>query len=85
MRGVRSEVTDPDGKVLPPSSLGEIWGYGPNVVKGYWNNPEASAATFVDGWVRTGDIGKVDDEGFCFIIDRAKNMLIHGGVNIYCV
>ena len=55
------------------------------MVKGYWNNPEASAATFVDGWVRTGDIGKVDDEGFCFIIDRAKTMLIHGGVNIYCV
>ena len=79
------KVTDPDGNLLPPGSIGEIWGYGPNVVKGYWNKPEASAATFVDGWVRTGDLGRVDDEGFCFIIDRAKDMLIRGGENIYCV
>ncbi|TFU01234.1 long-chain fatty acid--CoA ligase [Polymorphobacter arshaanensis] len=78
-------VTDPDGKVLPPNSVGEIWGFGPNVVKGYWNKPEASAATFVDGWVRTGDIGRIDDEGFLFIMDRAKDMLIRGGENIYCV
>ena len=79
------KVTDPDGKVLPPNSVGEIWGYGPNIVKGYWNKPEATAATFVDGWVRTGDIGRVDEEGFLFIMDRAKDMLIRGGENIYCV
>jgi long-chain acyl-CoA synthetase len=78
-------VTDPDGNVLPRNSVGEIWGFGPNVVKGYWNKPEASAATFVDGWVRTGDIGRIDDEGFLFIMDRAKDMLIRGGENIYCV
>jgi long-chain acyl-CoA synthetase len=78
-------VTDPDGNILPPNSVGEIWGFGPNIVKGYWNKPEASAATFVDGWVRTGDIGRIDDEGFLFIMDRAKDMLIRGGENIYCV
>ena len=79
------KITDPDGNILPPNSVGEIWGKGPNVVKGYWNKPEASAATFVDGWVRTGDIGRIDDEGFLFIMDRAKDMLIRGGENIYCV
>ncbi len=79
------EVRDPDGKVLPPGSVGELYGFGPNVVKEYWNKPEATAATFIDGWVRTGDLARVDEEGFCFIIDRAKDMLIRGGENIYCV
>ena len=78
-------VTDPDGNVLGAGEIGEIWGYGPNIVKGYWNKPEASAETFVDGWVRTGDLGRVDEEGFITIIDRAKDMLIRGGENIYCV
>jgi len=79
------EVRDADGNVLPPGSVGELYGYGPNVVKLYWNKPEATAATFIDGWVRTGDLARIDEEGFCFIIDRAKDMLIRGGENIYCV
>jgi len=79
------EVRDPDGKVLPAGVVGELYGFGPNVVKEYWNKPEATAATFIDGWVRTGDLARLDDEGFCFIIDRAKDMLIRGGENIYCV
>jgi long-chain acyl-CoA synthetase len=79
------KVTDPDGNILPPGTVGELWGFGPNVVKEYWRKPEATAATFVDGWVRTGDLARVDEEGFCFIIDRAKDMLIRGGENIYCV
>ena len=79
------EVRDPDGKVMPPGVVGELYGFGPNVVKEYWNKPEATAATFIDGWVRTGDLARLDDEGFCFIIDRAKDMLIRGGENIYCV
>ena len=70
---------------LPVGEVGELWCKGPQVVKGYWNKPEATAQTFVDGWVRTGDLAKVDEEGFCFIIDRAKDMLIRGGENIYCV
>jgi long-chain acyl-CoA synthetase len=81
------EIRDPaDGRtVLPPGTVGELWACGPQMMKGYWNKPEATAQTLVDGWVRTGDLAKLDDEGFCFIIDRAKDMLIRGGENIYCI
>ncbi len=71
--------------VLPANTLGELWARGPQIVTLYWNKPEATAQTFVDGWVRTGDLARVDDEGFCFIMDRAKDMLIRGGENIYCI
>ncbi|WP_411287656.1 class I adenylate-forming enzyme family protein [Phenylobacterium sp.] len=70
---------------LPTGEVGELWCKGPQVVKGYWNKPEATAETFVDGWLRTGDLARLDEEGFLFIIDRAKDMLIRGGENIYCV
>ena len=70
---------------LPRGEVGELWARGPQVVKEYWNKPEATAQTFVDGWVKTGDLARIDPEGFCFIIDRAKDMLIRGGENIYCV
>jgi long-chain acyl-CoA synthetase len=79
------KVVDVDGRTLPTGASGELWVKGPNVVKGYWRNPEATAKTFVDGWLRTGDIAKLDEEGFCYIVDRAKDMLIRGGENIYCV
>ncbi|HEX4294117.1 MAG TPA: class I adenylate-forming enzyme family protein [Rhizomicrobium sp.] len=80
------KVMTPDGaRPLGPNEVGELWACGPNIVKGYWNKPEATAQTFVDGWVRTGDLARVDEEGFCFIIDRAKDMLIRGGENIYCI
>jgi len=70
---------------LPPGEVGELWVYGPNVVSGYWNKPEATAQTFVDGWLKTGDLAKIDEEGYCYMIDRAKDMLIRGGENIYCI
>jgi long-chain acyl-CoA synthetase len=81
------QIRDPaDGAtILAPGSVGELWVKGPQVVKGYWNKPQATAETFVDGWLRTGDLARIDDEGFLFIIDRAKDMLIRGGENIYCV
>ncbi|MEJ1969238.1 MAG: class I adenylate-forming enzyme family protein [Rhizomicrobium sp.] len=80
------KIMDLDGKrELPRGEVGELWATGPNIVKGYWNKPEATAQTFVDGWVRTGDLARIDEEGFCFIIDRAKDMLIRGGENIYCI
>jgi long-chain acyl-CoA synthetase len=72
-------------KELAVGEVGELWCRGPQVVPGYWNKPEATAQTFVDGWVRTGDLARLDEEGFCFIIDRAKDMLIRGGENIYCI
>ncbi len=70
---------------LAVGEVGELWAKGPNIVKGYWNKPEATAATFTEGWVKTGDLARLDAEGFCFIIDRAKDMLIRGGENIYCI
>jgi long-chain acyl-CoA synthetase len=78
-------VMGPDGAVLASGGVGELWARGSNIVKGYWNKPRESAETFVDGWVRTGDLAKLDEEGFCTIVDRAKDMLIRGGENIYCV
>lgn len=63
--------------------VGELWARGPMVVKGYWNNPQATAETFIDGWVRTGDLARLDEEGWCYIVDRAKDMILRGGENIY--
>jgi long-chain acyl-CoA synthetase len=77
------KIVGPDGETLAPGEVGELWGKGPNVVIGYWNNPKATAETFVDGWVKTGDLARIDEEGFCFIVDRAKDMIIRGGENIY--
>ena len=70
---------------LPAGEVGELWVYGPNVVHEYWNKPEATAQTFVDGWLKTGDLARIDDDGYLFMIDRAKDMLIRGGENIYCI
>ncbi|MBI5259908.1 MAG: acyl--CoA ligase [Burkholderiales bacterium] len=78
------KITDDDGNALPANQVGELWVKGPNVVKGYWNKPEETAATFVQGWLRTGDLGYLDDEGYLFLVDRKKDMLIRGGENIYC-
>lgn len=77
-------IMDPDGeRELPCGEVGELWAKGPMVVKGYWNRPDATAETFVDGWVRTGDLARLDEEGFCYIVDRAKDMILRGGENIY--
>ncbi|HWG80794.1 MAG TPA: class I adenylate-forming enzyme family protein [Stellaceae bacterium] len=78
-------VVDADGADVPPGDIGELWIKGPNVVKGYWNKPEATAATFTRGWLHSGDLVRMDDEGFLYILDRAKDMLIRGGENVYCV
>ncbi len=79
------KIVDANGNVLPTGGVGELWVKGPSVVRGYWQNPQATTETFVDGWLRTGDIARLDEEGFCTILDRAKDMLIRGGENIYCV
>jgi long-chain acyl-CoA synthetase len=79
------QVVDEDGTPLPVGEIGELWIKGPNVVLGYWNNEEATAAAFADGWLHTGDVARIDDEGFVYIVDRAKDMVIRGGENVYCV
>ncbi len=83
--GVEMDVcslADPS-KVLGPGEVGELRIRGPNVTKGYWNRPEETEAAFVDGWFLTGDIGYMDDDGFFFIVDRKKDMIISGGFNVY--
>jgi long-chain acyl-CoA synthetase len=77
------EVRDETGVAVPVGERGEIWFKGPNLIRGYWNRPEATAETIVDGWLRTGDIGRLDDEGFVYIEDRAKDMILRGGENVY--
>jgi acyl-CoA synthetase (AMP-forming)/AMP-acid ligase II len=75
------QVADPD----PDTGAGELLIRGPNVCAGYWNKPEQSAETFVDGWLHTGDVARIDDEGFVAIVDRMKDMINRGGENVYCV
>jgi long-chain acyl-CoA synthetase len=79
------KVVGANGQTLGVNEVGEVWVKGPNNCKSYWNKPEATAKTYVDGWVITGDIGRIDEEGFVFLLDRAKDMLIRGGENIYCI
>ncbi len=82
----RIRIVDPaDGTTeRAVGEVGELWVSGPMIARRYWNNPEATARTFVDGWVRTGDLARIDEEGFCYIVDRLKDMLIRGGENIFC-
>ena len=70
--------------MLGPNEVGEIWFRGPNLIRGYWNKPEATAETIVDGWLRSGDIGRIDEEGFVYVQDRAKDMVLRAGENVYC-
>jgi long-chain acyl-CoA synthetase len=83
---VEVEIRDDDRCPVPVGEQGEIWIKGPTVMlRGYWNRPDVNAEVLVDGWFRTGDIARMDEEGFVFIVDRAKDMIIRGGENIYCV
>ncbi len=75
---------DDEMNPLGPGEVGEICFRGPTLIRGYWNKPEATAETLVDGWLRSGDIGRIDDEGFVFVEDRAKDMVLRAGENIYC-
>jgi long-chain acyl-CoA synthetase len=77
-------IIDAEGASLPAGAVGEICFRGPNLIRGYWNKPEATAETIVDGWLRSGDIGRIDDEGFVYVEDRAKDMVLRAGENVYC-
>ncbi len=76
-------IVDYEGNDLGPEETGEIIMRGPNVMKGYWNQPEATAKTIKDGWLYSGDIAKMDKDGFYYIMDRKKDMIISGGENVY--
>ncbi len=77
------KVVDTEGRALPPGEIGEIWISGPNVIREYWRRPEATSEAIVDGWLRSGDLGYFDDDGYLFVTDRLKDMIISGGENIY--
>jgi long-chain acyl-CoA synthetase len=83
--GVDLRITDSLGHDVPQGTVGEVWARGPNISSGYLNAPEETAQAFVDGWFRTGDVGRLDANGFLTILDRAKDMVITGGENVYSV
>jgi acyl-CoA synthetase (AMP-forming)/AMP-acid ligase II len=78
------KIVDPDGATLDTDQVGEICVRSPQVVKGYWNDPEATRASFRDGWFQSGDLGYIDEEGFVYVVDRLKDVVIRGGENVYC-
>jgi fatty-acyl-CoA synthase len=76
-------IVRPDGQDAAPGEVGELWTRGPNITPGYWNKPEATASAFEDGWFKTGDAARTDDDGYISIVDRWKDMYISGGENVY--
>jgi long-chain acyl-CoA synthetase len=81
--GVDVKIADPSGQTLPPGKEGEVLIRGVNLMKGYYKNPAATAEALKDGWLHTGDIGKMDDDGYLYIVGRIKDMIIRGGFNVY--
>jgi long-chain acyl-CoA synthetase len=77
------EIRDEDDEPVPVGEHGEIWFKGPNIIRGYWNKPEETAEVLVDGWLRSGDVGHLDEDGFVYVEDRLKDMVLRGGENIY--
>ncbi|HEX4102521.1 MAG TPA: long-chain-fatty-acid--CoA ligase [Pseudonocardiaceae bacterium] len=81
--GTEIAIVDDQGNRVPVGQAGEIIARGPQMMRGYWNRPDADAATLVDGWLHTGDVGRLDAEGYLYICDRIKDMIVCGGENIY--
>jgi long-chain acyl-CoA synthetase len=76
-------IMDPDGNCLPPREIGEICGRGPILMPGYYKRPDLTRQAIRDGWLRSGDLGYVDEDGFLYLVDRVKDMIISGGINVY--
>ena len=83
--GTQIRIAAEDGSEVPQGDIGEVWVYGPNNVRGYWNKPEETKKAFTNGWFHTGDAGYVDADGFVYVVDRIKDMVLRGGENVYCV
>lgn len=83
--GVQVKTIDAAGLERPPGAAGELLIKGPHIVAGYFNQPEATRQAIVDGWLHTGDVARIDDEGYVFIVDRMKDMIVRGGENIYSI
>src|SRR3954466_6203476 len=83
IEGVEMKVVDDDGHEVQQGEVGEIVIKGHNVMKGYWNKPDATEDAIKDGWFHTGDMAKVDEDGYFFIVDRKKELIIRGGYNVY--
>jgi long-chain acyl-CoA synthetase len=81
--GARIVVMDADGRELPRGEIGEIWIHGGSVIKGYWNNPKATAESFTAGFWHSGDLGAIDEQNFVRVFDRQKDMINRGGLKIY--
>jgi long-chain acyl-CoA synthetase len=79
-----TRVVGDDGAEVPPGAVGELWVKGAGVIKGYINRPEATAESITGGWLHTGDVARIDQDGFIFIVDRKKDMVLRGGENVYC-
>jgi fatty-acyl-CoA synthase len=77
------KIEDAAGNEVADGAVGELLIRGPNITPGYWNNPEATQSSFVDGWLKTGDATRFDEEGYIYIVDRWKDMYISGGENVY--
>ena len=78
------KVIDDEGKALPAGERGELLIRGASIIEGYWQRPDANAETFVDEWLRTGDVAYIDGEGYLYIVDQIKDLVIRGGENIGC-
>ena len=78
------KIVDPNGSEQPNGEVGEVCLSGPMLIRGYWNRPEATAESIRDGWLHTGDLGYLDDQGFLYVVDRIKDMVLRGGENVYC-
>ena len=81
--GVEVRVVDPRDNPLPPGEIGEVVARGPNVMQGYYNMPDATAAALHNGWLHTGDMGRFDEDGYLYIVERKKDLIIRGGLNVY--
>jgi long-chain acyl-CoA synthetase len=83
IEGVEMKVVDEGGREVADGEVGEILIRGPNVMKGYWQRPDATAETIRDGWLHSGDLGRRDPDGYFYVVDRKKDLIIRGGYNVY--